>query len=540
MMKIGSKLFPWWIAALIVVLSWCPVGAESAEELLEELRELREEVEKRRTELQKELKVLRGALGTKDGTSSAETEISEAMARKDLEELHLLQEEVVQRRIQLHQELEVLKEALGTEAEAVAPEQMEFVPGAMSWEELEAELRILREELALLKAERPAAPEALSSASTFQVKGQVRTRFEWNDNDFASGNANLVHLLRSRIDVAGAPQEHTRVLVQAQDARLWGEEASTLADGNADNIDFHQAYIHLDKVFSYPLSIRLGRQEIIYGGQRLIGAVGWHNIGRSFDAIKLRYGGRSFVDVFNAKLTEKGMRDRNFFGLYGHIKSADQVAWEPYLLFEHDKNSGAGRMKRATLGVHATGDFAGATGHSFGYEVESAYQTGDLGVQNVNAWMATGALSYTSPSWYRHKVVLGADVLSGDDDPAAGDYKVFDTLFATNHKFYGFMDFFLNIPANTGQQGLVDLMLKGEMKVAANAKLALHLHNFSLFEGNSKKLGQEVDAIFSYSYNKACAIQWGGLLFVPDDGMKTLKGNDDLAFKTYVQTRVNF
>lgn len=58
-------------------------------------------------------------------------------------------------------------------------------------------------------------------------------------------------------------------------------------------------------------------------------------------------------------------------------------------------------------------------------------------------------------------LTLWYDLLSGDADPNDGDTKVFDTMFATNHKFYGFADMFLNISVHTGGQGLQDLAVKG-------------------------------------------------------------------------------
>jgi hypothetical protein len=64
------------------------------------------------------------------------------------------------------------------------------------------------------------------------------------------------------------------LFVQLQDSRQFGEETSTLADGSADNIDFHQADLKLDQLSSARLSLTLGRQELAYVGQRLIGAVG--------------------------------------------------------------------------------------------------------------------------------------------------------------------------------------------------------------------------------------------------------------------------
>ena len=487
----------------IGLLHWNSAGAESTETLLEELQTLRQEVEQRRAKLR---------------------------------------QEVERQRAELQRELQLLKGALGAEDISRNTTESAFMPAAdtMSREELESELRILQEEIEQVKEMLAAKQESAASpaALPFQLKGQVRTRLEWTDNDFNSGDANLVHFLRTRIGIAAQPHEHTGVFVQLQDARQWGEETNTLADGSGDNIDFHQAYIKIDQFLAPPLSLKLGRQEMVYGGQRLIGAVGWHNIGRAFDAVKLRYGAKSYVDLFNAKLAESGIRDRNFYGLYGHL-AASRHSWEPYLLFEQDKNSGV-NLKRATLGLYGKGVFTGASGHAFGFELESALQRGKLGVQDVAAFMGTGALTYVSPHWRKHKFTLGLDFLSGDDDPTDADYKVFDTLFATNHKFYGFMDFFLNIPVHTGQGGLLDFMLKGEMKTAANTKLAVHLHHFALAEGQDKTLGQELDAIVTHKYNKAYSIQWGGLVFLPGDAMEAIKGGNDLAFKTYLQTLANF
>ena len=537
-MHVPLKKFFALIVALVVSGPAQPINADSASDLLEELRELREEVEERRVQLRGELQALKEVLGessTLDGLPTTTVQMG-------LAELEALKGEVARHRTKLDRELQVLKEALGPAA-AILPEVEGQIPaGAMTREELEAELRILREEWEMLKANGQSVKSELdpTAPSGISVRGQVRTRFEGIDTDFVSGAADLQHLLRSRVAVVATPHADTEVQIQFQDARQWGEELNTLTDGSADNFDVHQAFVQIDKIYSRPVSLKIGRQELIYGNERLIGAVGWHNTGRSFDAIRVRYGGESRVDIFNAKLREKGLRDRNFFGIYGHLKSAEQILWEPYVLFEHDKSGGAERTKRATAGLHANGSFASATGHRFGYRLEGAYQAGDLGTQTVAAWMATGALNYQSPHVLEHKLVIGLDVLSGDEDPASGDYKAFDTLFATNHKFYGHMDYFLNIPTDTRQAGLVDAVLKGEMKIAESTSLAVHVHNLTLLKGSEKALGQEVDAILSYDYNDGYRLQWGALVFVPGTAMKSLQGGDDVAIKSYIQTVANF
>ena len=256
------------------------VAAETAGELLEQLRLLREEVEKRRTELQADLDALEKALQG-DGSAVTAGEQESSSVQRGLAELAELQAEVAVRRAQLNRELMALKEALGPEA-ASAPAPANY-DGAMTREELEAELRILREEWEMVKS---AASSGDESYAAVEVFGQVRTRFEWNDEDFTSGSADLNHLLRSRLGVRTTAARRTRVFIQVQDARNFGEETGTLSDASADRLDFHQAYVEVEKLFSQPVDLHLGRQELVFGGQRLIGAVGWHNNGRAFDAIR--------------------------------------------------------------------------------------------------------------------------------------------------------------------------------------------------------------------------------------------------------------
>ena len=47
---------------------------------------------------------------------------------------------------------------------------------------------------------------------------------------------------------------------------------------------------------------------------------------------------------------------------------------------------------------------------------------------------------YSFKSPVKPAIGVGIDYLSGDDGQDADKYKVFNTLYATNHKYYGFMD----------------------------------------------------------------------------------------------------
>ena len=141
----GLALF----APLLLLLGASAIdAAETADELLEQLRLLREEVEKRRTELRADLEALEKVLRSEEGVT-AEGETASTAVQQELAELAELQAEVAARRAQLNRELMALKEALGPEVASVpAP----AAAGAMTREELEAELRLLREEWEVVKS----------------------------------------------------------------------------------------------------------------------------------------------------------------------------------------------------------------------------------------------------------------------------------------------------------------------------------------------------------------------------------------------------
>src|SRR4029079_5022608 len=78
----------------------------------------------------------------------------------------------------------------------------------------------------------------------------------------------------------------------------------TKGDGpEADVIDLHQAYVTVGNHKEFPLSLKIGRQELSYGEERLVGAFGWNNIGRVFDAAKVRWQNAWFgVDFFASRV----------------------------------------------------------------------------------------------------------------------------------------------------------------------------------------------------------------------------------------------
>jgi hypothetical protein len=112
--------------------------------------------------------------------------------------------------------------------------------------------------------------------------------------------------LRTRLDLLASMDDDLAAFIQIQDVRLWGSESNTLLDFSANGLDIHQAYVDLVKAEDGGFMGRFGRQEVNFGGQRLVGAVNWTQQARAFDGIRVGTGGSvGHFDVFAAKLADE-------------------------------------------------------------------------------------------------------------------------------------------------------------------------------------------------------------------------------------------
>jgi hypothetical protein len=382
-----------------------------------------------------------------------------------------------------------------------------------------------------------------------KFSAQVRPRIQLQNKDFNSNlDANSFAELRSRLGVTFVPMNTLTIFLQAQDSRVFGTEPSTIS--NTANLDIHQAYFLIKKLFELPIELKVGRMELIYGPQRLIGAVGWSNIGRSFDGaviklntekVELDFIAVAEVENYPANKTAGDFEDKFIFGLYSNIKSFEGYKIQPFIIWQRQVPSDL--LSRFTAGFYINGTSGG-----FFHETEFAYQFGKLtsGQRKLDiaAFMAALNVGYNFNSKAKPVISIGVDYLSGDDGSDAAKTKVFNTLYATNHKYYGFMDFFIDIPANTIGLGLLDIHARFAVSPCEKTtiKLAIHKFNsakeFTLINGStSKDFGIETDLTVIHNYNKFVQFVGGASLFSPGDIFKEQRG-DDLATWFYLMAVV--
>ena len=398
----------------------------------------------------------------------------------------------------------------------------------------------VRRTLALLAGVLATIPAAPASAQDVEFGAQVRPRYEYRDpGDALTGGSQIFISMRTRASVRARLDKGVGLFVQLQDVRLWGEETSTLGDFDADHFDLHQGYLQVTSE-SGDYRARAGRQEAVFGGQRLVGAVNWTQQGRSFDGVRLTFRhGWGDLDLVGFRIAETDAPDitvdHDFVGGYAVI--GDVLAGDLDLYALYDRARGVGELDRTTLGFRLHGDAAPVR-----YRFESSYQLGDQDGLDISAFMF-GARVGTAFADGRATATLWYDYLSGDDDATDAEMGVFNTLYATNHKFYGYADLFLNIPVHTAGLGLQDLALKASFDVRDDLTLRADLHSFRLAEetaAGDTHLGEEIDLTGVYRYSDALTLQTGLSYVLQDDALADIgRLSEDLTF-FYVMLNASF
>ena len=350
--------------------------------------------------------------------------------------------------------------------------------------------------------------------------GEYLARFRHTEGlDYAPGNVKNFVRHRARLGLRFTYGEELAAFVQLQDVRTWGEETDTLNDYSANGLDLHQGWLEIG--LCDDIKLRIGRQEIGYLNHRLIGNVGFFEQARSFDGVRFMavvLDERLVLDAFYARVRDQlPPESQTADDLFAWTARYDLGVFQPALIGVLDLNSATDRV-RYTQGLMLQADFAFGLKLSF----EGYLQAGGATIEDADvsylAWMtATRARFTLVDSDVAPFLEIFVETLSGDDDPTDGDEKTFDTLFATNHRFYGEADVFLNIPAHTGKRGLLDVGASFGMKLGEKATAQIAFHHFAAMDARDgdSDFGQEVDVTFGWKPNPYLNLDLNYSLIVP-------------------------
>jgi hypothetical protein len=421
--------------------------------------------------------------------------------------------------------------------------------------------------------EKPAGPTfVLGVEAWLRGQGKINPDFD-SSEDTAEDYGEVLERARLQARATWGP---VAVFAQVQDARTWGIESSTAS--NEANTDLHQGYFELfgakeeKKLSGY---IRVGRQEIIYGKQRMIGGLNWAPTARSFDALRLHgQAGMVDLDMFGAIMqpmgtvsqaaptpTDPDARDSTWS--HGSQVAGVQLGIRPHKAFNAEVLNLFVREDRKEDDIDFDRRIGDVGAHLFGeplngltYDGEAHYQYGKFfNTLDHAAWAWALQVGYmykkprVKPGLHVGYAMASGHGCTGDpgaDPPeACGNDKdeSFFNFYPTNHMHYGHIDL-----QNWSNMRDLEAALKLAYDKLLNASVTYHWLQLQEPTGawtnaggglvgagwdpanEENTLGHEIDVAVKLTPWKPMMLMPGYAVFIPAGAGKTLGGDDPQHF----------
>lgn len=287
------------------------------------------------------------------------------------------------------------------------------------------------------------------------VGNGIVSAFGWDDD----GHGLSLVTQWMRLHVNADFTDDVSGFIELDSVDVWGEDFRsnyvTGVDDRANSLDVevYQAYIEANEMFGYPLRLRVGRQELSFGSEWLVGpntdgpAPAW---GLSFDAVRLTCATDILsLDAWWSKLAENSPveedGDVDFYGIYGSYLGFENIVLDAYWLWVRDARSlndtnfawyvegledlfhtdGYDVSEIHTVGLRVAGEIG-----AFDFEAEAAYQWGEAGQvgflfrplvygddgADYSEWAMNLEVGYTFDVAWEPRLYLGYACFGGEDD----------------------------------------------------------------------------------------------------------------------------
>jgi hypothetical protein len=353
-----------------------------------------------------------------------------------------------------------------------------------------------------------------------------------------------------------APQPTNALNAPLSTTQTGAKRDRALAENDSD-MNLHQGYLFVGNHKEFPVSAKLGRQELVYGDQRQVGHFRWNNNARTFDAAKTRVQTQWFgADFFTGGVVYNDNHNFNksyydsdkFNGAYFNFPTISSRNIVEAYLYQRDVDSSmhtedftgvpapfrnppeqelytVGLRLKSKPGSFGPWDFGAELMHQFG-TIQNVTSAGRPYIpsatpavmngmverdQNAYAAILQGGYTWTE-SAMQPRLGFTYSYASGDDDATDGESGTFQNQFATTHLHYGYMD--LN-----SLQNLHDFRTAVTVKPIPTVTVAVE-HHFQFLDttndywynvagiaragggyatrSSSSELGQEIDLVIGW------------------------------------------
>ena len=374
----------------------------------------------------------------------------------------------------------------------------------------------------------------------FQIDAEYRIRPEYREgyqqmrNDTAS--AATFTGQRTRLNISYSNSNTFSSMISIQDIRVWGQQ---------DPRSVTPSTLQLFEGWAEPritpdLSVRLGRQRLVYDNQRLFSDNNWRTGAASYDAVCFKYNNdkitTDLVGAFNQSSERLLGTD---FAPVGF--TSFKLLVMNYLKAKIFTNTIL-TLINAGDGFQATDDkekiyMRYTDGGRIEYEkgniyatVASYYQWGKLvSGKDVSAWYVQPEIKLSKISIFQFR--LGAEIFSGTDakTPKTEDHS-FVPLLGSGHSFNGSLDLFTRFPNDVAGFGFVNPYLFVNCAFSTKFDLRLDFHYFATMETPvinkvtlSKYMGLETDILLSWKPNTFTRVETGFSIAELTEDCETLK-----------------
>ena len=442
----------------------------------------------------------------------------------------------------------------------------------------------------------------LFDMSKLTISGDLRVRPEFRNNGtFGISSKNNTFMVQqwARLGFNYSISPDVTFFFQAQHSKNWGTtSASADANGTDGTIFARQAFMLVRNFLVPNLTIKAGRQLVVWGNHRMFGHFDWNNVGWTHDGLTANYklSKSTTLQVGWLRTAERNctgpttgnciggtqvrgvdaLDDGNVVYVRVPMKVAGMVLEPTYIW--HDGGTGGTigaprprNQDRHTLGGRAVKKFA-AGNVRVDATIEGYYQFGEIGptatgpkTMDIEAYAfhIDGGVTLPVPMQPR----LSAEFNTASGNKGDGKWRSFDQLYPTNHIHFGYMD-------RMSWKNMNHFAIGLQLRPNKDSHFEVTGHLFSLQEagdnlyhagqanlgfvtprdmnGNARvsstDIGEEIDVVYTHFFGAGNHVAWqlGASVFLPGERMDqaaALNGNsssEQIVSWGYTQLWVNF
>ena len=374
--------------------------------------------------------------------------------------------------------------------------------------------------------------KAQEADNQFSLDAQLVTRGELRAGGFKADSLDKYRRTQFVLGKYRVTADYKRswleVKLSPQFAGIWGQ-------GGA-NISLYEGWANIQA--KNGLFVKIGRQELEYDDERIIGNDDWTMTAPTHDVLKLGYDGESHkIHLMAAYNQNADSIDTGISYYAGGLQpyKTMQTLWYHY---DTPKKMFGVSLVGMNIGMQSinkmnpdvtyyqqlVGTYMALRPKHWSLEGAFYYQLGkeEHGLP-IDAYM--GSVKATVRPSENYNIFAGYDYLSGDKFfavPAEGHLGMvqhdkirgFNAIFGSHHEFYGAMDFFYMKNYYHGfTPGLQNLYIGGNVSPVDGLNLNAAYHYYAIATElnylDSKTLGYEIDFSASYAFSKAVSVSAG-------------------------------